>query len=283
MNLMFTLDSNYIPQLKVCVRSVTRFPSKDGWDIYILTGDPGEKFKDAVFDMEKEFGARVHLITVDDMTFDDFPETARYSKVVYYRIFAARLLPDNLDRILYLDPDTVVIKPLDGLYGMDFDNNYFIACSHTKAILTKLNRVRLGIRTDAPYINTGVMMMNLELLRREQTVKEVREYVEKRGKFFILPDQDVITALYGDRVKLIDTFIYNLSDRLIYMNNLSPITNELIDMDWVRKNTVIIHYYGDNKPWKENYSLNKLLKVRASGLFIYPIIQISNLRGKYEL
>ena len=95
--------------------------------------------------------------------------------------------------------------------------------------------------------------MNLELLRREQTVKEVREYVEKRGKFFILPDQDVISALYGDRVKLIDTFIYNLSDRLIYMNNLSPITNELIDMDWVRKNTVIIHYYGDNKPWKENY------------------------------
>ena len=120
-------------------------------------------------------------------------------------------------------------------------------------MLTKLNRVRLGIRTDAPYINTGVMMMNLELLRREQTVKEVREYVEKRGKFFILPDQDVITALYGDRVKLIDTFIYNLSDRLIYMNNLSPITNEFIDMDWVRKNTVIIHYYGDNKPWKENY------------------------------
>ncbi len=253
MNLMFTLDSNYIPQLKICVRSVTRFPSKDGWDIYILTGDPGEKFKDAVFDMEKEFGARVHLITVDDMTFDDFPETARYSRVVYYRIFAARLLPDNLDRILYLDPDTVVIKPLDGLYGMDFDNNYFIACSHTKAMLTKLNRVRLGIRTDAPYINTGVMMMNLELLRREQTVKDVREYVEKRGKFFILPDQDVISALYGDRVKLIDTFIYNLSDRLIYMNNLSPITNELIDMDWVRKNTVIIHYYGDNKPWKENY------------------------------
>ena len=54
-------------------------------------------------------------------------------------------------------------------------------------------------------------------------------------------------------MKLIDTFIYNLSDRLIYMNNLRPITNELIDMDWVRKNTVIIHYYGDNKPWKENY------------------------------
>ena len=253
MNLMFTLDSNYIPQLKVCLKSIIRFPSDDGWDIYILTGRADSEFKKLENDLNKTDGVRVHLIEVDDILFDNFPEIGRYSKVVYYRIFAASILPDNIDRILYLDPDTVVIKPLDGLYGMDFDNNYFIACSHTKAMLTKLNRVRLGIRTDAPYINTGVMMMNLELLRREQTVKEVREYVEKRGKFFILPDQDVISALYGDRVKLIDTFIYNLSDRLIYMNNLSPITNELIDMDWVRKNTVIIHYYGDNKPWKENY------------------------------
>ena len=97
------------------------------------------------------------------------------------------------------------------------------------------------------------MMMNIELLRKEQTMKEVIEYVEKRGKFFVLPDQDIITALYGDRVKLIDTFIYNLSDRLISLNNMSPVLNEIIDLDWVRKNAVIIHYYGDNKPWKENY------------------------------
>ena len=24
-------------------------------------------------------------------------------------------------------------------------------------------------------------------------------------------------------------------------------------LDWVRKNAVIIHYCGRNKPWKENY------------------------------
>ena len=34
---------------------------------------------------------------------------------------------------------------------------------------------------------------------------------------------------------------------------MSPVLNEIIDLDWVRKNAVIIHYYGDNKPWKENY------------------------------
>lgn len=253
MNLMFTLDSNYIPHLKVCIKSIMRFPVKEGWDIYILTDHIDESFRKLAEDIDKNQNARAHLIEVDDILFKKFPETGRYSKVVYYRIFAASILPENIDRVLYLDPDIVVINPLDSLYNMDFDGNYYIACSHTKAVLTELNRLRLGINNEAPYINSGVMMMNLELLRKEQTMKEVIEYVKKRGKFFVLPDQDVITALYGERVRIIDTFIYNLSDRLIYMNNMNPIINDVIDLDWVRKNSVIIHYYGENKPWKENY------------------------------
>ncbi len=253
MNLMFTLDSNYIQQLKVCIKSIMRFPSEDGWDIYILTGNIDSEFEKLKCDITEMYGANVHLIEVDDQLFKNFPETGRYSKVVYYRIFAASILPDTVDKVLYLDPDIVVIKPLNALYNMDFDNSYYIACSHTKAVLTKLNRVRLGIKNDSPYINSGVMMMNTELLRKEQTMDEVREYVSKRGKFLVLPDQDVITALYGEKTKIVDTYIYNLSDRLISMNNISPILRETIDLDWVSRNAVIVHYYGYNKPWKDNY------------------------------
>ena len=253
MNLMFTLDSNYINPLKVCINSVIRFPCDDGWDIYLLVREKSEPFIALKEELEQNDGVRINLLKVNEEIFSSFPETAKYSRVVYYRIFAASILPDSLDRVLYLDPDTVAIKPIDGLYNIDFEGQYFAACSHTKEILTEINRVRLGIKTDAPYINTGVMIMNLQLLREEQTVKEVLEYVKKRGKHFILPDQDIISAVYGERVKLLDTMIYNLSDRLIMMNNLNPIMNGIIDMDWVIENTVIIHYYGDNKPWKNGY------------------------------
>lgn len=68
----------------------------------------------------------------------------------------------------------------------------------------------------------------------------------------MLPDQDILTALYGDRVKLLDTMIYNLSDRTLNLYNADP-TNEKRDLAWVRENSVVIHYFGRNKPWKENY------------------------------
>ncbi len=253
MNLMFTLDSNYITQLKCCLRSVIRFPVRDGWDIYILVTDKTPEFEALKSELEKNNMVRIHIMEVDKLLFASFPETLRYSRVVYYRIFAASILPESLDRVLYLDPDTIVINPLDELYNMDFNGNYYIACSHTKEIMTEINRVRLGIKNNAPYINTGVMMMDLELLRKEQTTKEVIDYVKKHGHHFILPDQDVITAVYGERVKLIDTLKYNLSDRLITLYNLSPKSSKTIDIQWVKENTVIIHYYGENKPWKENY------------------------------
>ncbi|MCD8035773.1 MAG: glycosyltransferase family 8 protein [Clostridiales bacterium] len=253
MNLMFTLDSNYITQLRYCLLSIIRFPVSEGYDVYILVQERTLEFDRLKEEFEKNENVRIHLLEVNETLFASFPEIARYTRVVYYRIFAASILPSNMDRVLYLDPDIIVIKPLDELYNMDFNGNYYIACSHTKEILTEINRVRLGIKNNVPYINTGVMVMNLELLRKEQTTKEIIEYVNKHGKSFILPDQDVITAVYGEKVKLADTMKYNLSDRLITMNNLNIIENEFIDMDWVKKNAVIIHYYGDNKPWKENY------------------------------
>lgn len=154
--------------------------------------------------------------------------------------------------MLYLDVDTIVINSLLPLYNADFEGNLFMACTHTKKMLTKVNQLRLGIDRDTPYINTGVMMMDLAALRKEFCIEDVRSYAEEKKEVLLLPDQDILTALYGDRVKLLDTMIYNLSDRTLNLYNADP-TNEKRDLAWVRENSVVIHYFGRNKPWKENY------------------------------
>ena len=253
MNFLFTLDKNYIEPLKMCLLSIMRFPSKDGWNVYIITKNT-EDFNDFAGNMERlKEGLKIYLIEADDSIFKGFPETVRYSKVVYYRIFASEFLPKNMDRVLYLDPDIIVINSLEELYNTDLDRYYYAACSHTKTFLNDVNRIRLGMKKNTPYINSGVMLMNLDELRRNQTIKEVFDYVKKYGKHFILPDQDIISALYGDKINLLDTLKYNISDRIIKMNNLNP-KNEYIDINWVWENSVIIHYYGENKPWKDDYN-----------------------------
>ena len=261
MNLLFTIDHGYVGILSKCLRSIRRFPAQGGYDVYLIHPDLEEvdmehireDISPAAPHSEVWEEMRLHSIRVEASAFDFFPENFRYPKTMYYRIFAADLLPDSLERILYLDPDIVVINPLTELYEMDLEGKYFLGCTHTKKMLTQFKRLRLDLPEEAHYINTGVLMMNLAALRQGQSKEEVVRYVEKYGKFFTLPDQDVISALYGDRTGMLDTIRYNLSDRILTMYNADPRNTEKIDVDWLRKNGVIIHYCGRNKPWKENY------------------------------
>ena len=103
---------------------------------------------------------------------------------------------------------------------------------------------------EALYINSGVMLMNLNLLRKEQNIEEVFDFIEYRKNQLILPDQDIISSLYGTKIYALDTFRYNMTENLFMLH--APFEKKL-DLEWVRNNSVIIHYCGRNKPWKENY------------------------------
>ena len=103
---------------------------------------------------------------------------------------------------------------------------------------------------ESPYINSGVMMMNLNRLRNEQNYQEVFDFIEKRKKMLILPDQDIISSLYGNKILALDTYKYNMTENL-YMAR-SHFDKDL-SIEWIRNNSVIIHYCGRNKPWKNNY------------------------------
>lgn len=250
-HLLFAINQNFTGLLCNCLKSIFRNGGAERYEIYILHSDLNESAEDYIKQSVGDKGICT-FIRIDDTVFEGFPETGRYPKQIYYRMIAPLYLPAELDRILYLDVDLVVINSLLELYNMDFDGSYYIACSHTKSALTKVNQFRLGVEKDVPYINTGVLLMNLQLLRNQISIERLRQVTKKFEKKLILPDQDLLTILHGSNIKLIDTMRYNLSDRDLLTHNAN-LSNEYLDLDWVRENAVIIHYYGKNKPWKEKY------------------------------
>ena len=258
MNLLFAINHNFTELLCGCLTSVLKNGGSDRYEVYILHSDLTAADQNAI---RQTAGSRaeLHFLPIDEGIFDGFPETNRYPKQIYYRLAAPLLLPQELDRILYLDVDLVVISSLRELYHTDFEGNYYIACSHVGSSLTKLNQLRLGVEEDVPYVNTGVMVMNLPLLRQNLTLEQLRQTAMEKMRSFILPDQDILTVMHGEHIKLADTLRYNLSDRLIRLHNADP-RNDKIDLQWVRDHGAILHFYGKNKPWKEHYSgiLNSL-------------------------
>ena len=251
-NLLFCVNQKMLGLMSACLKSLLRSGGYGYYDVFVLHSDLEESIQRA---MERDFQERVtfHFLQVPEELFADFPETARYPRQIYYRLAAPLLLPRELDRILYLDVDVVVINSLRPFYEVDFESSYFVGCTHTREFLTKLNQARLQSDKAVAYINTGVLLMNLNVLRQVIRLEEISAYVREHEKALILPDQDILTALYGDKIKLADSLRYNLSDRVLnFYNGSHP--KEKRDVNWVRRNTAIIHHCGRNKPWNEGYT-----------------------------
>lgn len=251
MNILVSLNSNYLFPLVVMLSSLLWSNPEEDFRIYVAHSQMGR----ADFEMIRRWvGDRCDIIEirVPEPLSAEFAPSCGYPQEMYYRILAARLIPDSESRILYLDPDILVINPIHKLYRIDFQDRLFAASSHVHKSLQKINQIRLNMDEDSPYINSGVLMMNLEQLRTEQDVCDVLEFIQKNKFRLFLPDQDVISAVYGDSIRTVDPKIYNLSERFLTFYNLNP-KNEKITLDWIRQNTAIIHYCGRNKPWNRNY------------------------------
>ncbi len=269
LHLLFCINRNFCWQLVQCLRSVVRFPCSEGYTVHVLHSDLTADDLQQI--QQKVPEAEILGVSIDETFFQDFPETDRYPRQIYYRIFAAQFLPAELDRVLYLDTDTIAIQPLDDLYHKSFDGASYIACTHVRALFNKMNCLRLGIVEDVPYINTGVMVLNLKQLRQQQTTEDVLAFVSDKKNRLLLPDQDIITALYGKQIQLADSYRYNLSDRILAMYNARH-PNEIRSIDWVRQNTSVIHYCGKNKPWKSGY-------VGKLGIFYQELLETENNNG----
>lgn len=115
-NILVTLDRNYIHCFNTMLYSLLRSDPETDFDVYLMNG--GSIGDGDLALARRMLGGRgkVFSVRVDKSGLADAPTTDRYPREMYYRIFAAKHLPKTLDRILYLDPDITVIGSLGELY-----------------------------------------------------------------------------------------------------------------------------------------------------------------------
>lgn len=249
MNILVTIDRNYLPHFATMLYSLLASNPTGRFSIYVMNSTLTE---DDLAYARRIIGDRgeIHLVRVAEDGLADAPTTDRYPREMYYRIFAAEYLPRELDRVLYLDPDMIINGSLGELYDMQMGTAFFAAASHIGSLLHFFNKLRLDMDEESPYINSGVMLMDLQRLREEQDTDDVFDYIESHRGKLLLPDQDIISGLYGDRIIPLDPYRYNMTERLYMLHRQS---GGRMDLDYVRRTAAVIHYCGRNKPWRQNY------------------------------
>ncbi len=254
MNILVTLDRNYLKPLGVLLTSLFVNSVDETLDIYIISDDITDGDLAAVSALCARFHASLHLLHVGEDWFADAPTVRYYARAMYYRLLAAQILPEELERILYLDPDMLVINPLGELYKTEMGGKLFAACMHKGLVNLSgpVNKLRLSNYETEGYYNSGMLLMNLPAIRREVKPEDVFSYVQKNRQLLVLPDQDILNGLYGERILPVDESLYNYDARK-FKEYLIASAREM-DMDWVVANTAILHFCGKSKPWNRGYS-----------------------------
>lgn len=251
MDLLVSTDENYLPQLRVLLASLCQNDPGVKCRVYLLHRAMAPGQLERLGEDVKKLGWELCPVTVDGELFAKAPVTKQYPQEMYYRLLAGQLLPQEVRRVLYLDPDILVINPLAPLWKKDLQGCLFAAASHTgkTELANSVNRVRLGTKGD--YYNTGVLLMDLDRCRREVDPQQVFAFAEKHRQELVLPDQDVFNALYGDRVLPLDDVIWNYDARN-YSSYLMRSLGEA-DLSWVMEHTAVLHFCGKEKPWNPHY------------------------------
>ena len=249
--LLCALDANYLPQLRVLLTSIRLNNPGETFGLYLMHSGLPECELEGLERWCGEAGWEFHSVPVDAALFDGAPVTAQYPREMYYRLLAGQMLPDSLSRVLYLDPDILVINPLRELWETDMQGNMFAAAAHTgkTELANNVNRIRLG--TDHDYYNSGVLLIDLERCRSEVTPDELFAFVREHRRELVMPDQDLLNAVYGDSILPLDDALWNYDAR--NFNNYMLRSAGEQDMSWVMENTAILHFCGKAKPWKPNY------------------------------
>ena len=251
MELLVTVDKNYIPPLQVMLTSLYMNNPGKKVELYLLHSRLQEKELEPLEKQCGRLGYKFFPVKIEDSWFSQAPVTKQYPREMYYRLLAPCFLPQKLHRILYLDPDILVINSLKPLWETDMKGRLFAAAAHTGKtnLANNINQVRLG--TTNKYFNSGVLLINLDQGRKEILPEEIFRYAGEHAKELLLPDQDILNAVFGSRTLELDDYLWNYDARN-YSTYLLR-SGGVCDMDWVMGNTGILHFCGKTKPWQAGY------------------------------
>lgn len=189
-------------------------------------------------------------IYMDDRFDDLVNPVERLSSAALFRLILPELLPET-DRCIYIDCDTLVQGDISRLWNEDISGALVGGVKgHNFALNEKMHKKRLGWPKKKPfiYVNSGVLMFDLDGLRRDDMMTKMLAEIEKN---YFYSDQDIINVACAGKVKYVHPR-YNI--RPYYSGWVTEIPKDSDDGQLIEdalNDPVVYHYATEFKPWQD--------------------------------
>ena len=256
MNIIYTFNNNFVPQVAAGIASVCENNCNEETIVfYLFVLHVSEHNKNELEKLVYIYHRNVVFIELQNINryFDFEIDTTGWNPIVLARLLLDQLLPEEVERVLYLDGDTIVRGNLHDLYYTNMNGSVIGASLEPTYSIDKKNIINMK---GYPYYNAGVLLIDLARWREQGTGKQILDfYAAHKGNLFS-NDQDAINGSQKGR-------IYTLSPKYNYFNVFDQYSYDflksLCDYSYIDRSTfneakkepVIVHYLGEERPWRE--------------------------------
>lgn len=261
-NVLYMCDDSFAPIAGISITSLfeSHRETKASITVFLLEVNVSEKNKEKFLRLAEQYHQKIILIDaakalkeIEKLNIASY----RGSSMTNLRLCFERFIPENVDKLLYLDCDTLICRPIAELADFDMQGNLLgMVLDAYGAVLDQKEK------REAVYYNAGVLLIDCIKWRREHWTEKIMDYIRERGAQFSHPDQDIFNIICRKEIIRLP-LDYNFqvvhrvySDQLFFRWLAPRRYYSASEIKAVRVNPRILHMvriFGCN-PWHENNS-----------------------------
>ena len=235
-SIVYTIDENFIPHFTASLTSLLENNIGVFENYFVATENIDSKdLSRAVKFFKEKYNIKLDILNTNDLELETSSLSTKLpsSPATYYRLFLGKVLPSEVEKVLYLDADTIILEDLTKLVSKNFNENCILAVAESRFVLNSAPQSLVSEKLIGnEYFNAGVMYIDVANWKSESISDELIKTGMLHKKHIRYWDQDILNIYFKNRIGEIESG-YNVfrSQRRL---NPSP---------------KIVHFAGPVKPW----------------------------------
>ena len=205
MNVAYHCSDTFSSVLAVSMVSIMENnKGMDDISFYVLEKQMSDDSKQKLNKLVASYNRKLVLIPMPDMQKDFGFKIARVRKKwildSYCRLFLGTLLPGDIERVLYLDCDTLCHGCLQDFWDLELNGNY---CAGVIDAVGENYYKLFEMNATSKYCNSGIILFDLRKWREDRMEDKVAQYVREHNGYVFFMEQSVMNIVLQDKIKIL--------------------------------------------------------------------------------